>query len=413
MTWLDNCGLMHHPPWSIYSGDSHLCFLKRFWTSGDEKWISYSLEDPTNYPTAFLAISTLALAYYGKRNRQPAIVVDANRKYGQTLHALQRTLLINYKSCTFDILASITALQRYEAIVYTTSAGWIQHAGGIARAIELRGPDCFEHYPNKSLLDANGYYIIQESYHYRKSTFLALEQWRHLRTDSGDREAHFDRLQDLYARLAGLAKSVTCFLADQDSARSSEILGVVNVLLADLTAWATHWIVVFNLRPVERSITSKTKSIYLDAKGPVFRSSFDYPSPLAGVGANAYMAIKLTVLMWRHKLQHPSWRPGEYHEGMNEIPGIHQLAVEICRTLSVHFSDESGDGIHHVWFLLFCSLCAYKGLDRRSRESQWITATLTDVGNRWGVELASNLIHSYSIKWKAEGIVKAKERPHI
>ncbi|MCJ1306163.1 hypothetical protein MMC08_008981, partial [Hypocenomyce scalaris] len=368
----------------------HICYLRNFWTVEDEIWINFSLTDPISYPTACLAIGTLATAYYGKRNRQPEIVVCAIRNYGRALVALQRALLQSDNSCTFDILAASTALQRYEVIISTTSTGWIQHSGGVARAIELSGPECFTRNPNKAILDANSYRIIQEAYHHRRRTFLALEKWRNLRTNLDDQSVHFDRLQDLYARLPGLAEGVTSFLADQGSGRHRKILDEANRLLADLETWVNHWIAEFNFRPVER-FTSSTRSIYNDAKGPAFRSFLHYPSPLAGIGANIYRAIKLTTLEWRHKLQHPSWWAGEDHERMDEVPSIHQLAMDSCRTLNSHFSDGSGQEVCQVWYLLFCSLTAYKALYRRSREARWISAMLRNVGDRFGLELARNL----------------------
>ena len=387
--------------------DVHLCYLRQSWTLEDELWISHSLADPKSYPTACLAIRTLATAYYGKRYRQPDIVLDANHSYGRALITLQSALLKQDKSCIFDILAASTALQRYEVIVYTTRTGWILHAGGIARAIELSGPKCFERNPNKAILDANAYHIIQEAYHRRRRTFLALQEWRNLRTISGDQDIHFDRLQDFYARLAGLTERVTCFVADQDSWQHREILDEANLLLEDLDMWVNHWTAAFRFRLVERRNTSSTQSIYNDAKGPVFGSSHHYSSPLAGIGANIYRAIKLTVLEWRHKLLNPSWWPGEDHERMSEIPDVHQLAVDICRTLNVHFG-EGGQDLCRVWYLLFCSVVAYKSLYRRSREARWITATLTDVGDRWGLELARNLTGRYSVKWRVEGSSEAR-----
>lgn len=398
LTWPSEREVKHNPSLSKYNGDVQVCYLQRFWTIEDESWIENSLSDPVRYPTACFAVGTLAQAYYGKRNRQPSIVTHAKHNYGRALAALHRTLLKS-DTCIFDILAASTALQRYEAIVYTTSTGWIQHAGGIARAIELSGPECFKDFPNKAILDANGFAMIQEAYHRRSKTFLALERWRDLRSNSNAQDAHFDRLQDFYARLAGLAESATSLQSDQNPVWHCEVLDEADRLLADLERWATHWITAFHFAPLEKIITRSERSIYIDSDGPVFKYFLHYPTPLAGIGMNLYRAIKLTTLEWRHRLQHLSWSSGEDRRGMCEAPSTHQLAVNVCRTLHCHF-DDKGQGVHRIWYLLFCSLISYKALHCESREARWITTTLVDLGDRLGIEVARNLTSNHGIKWQ-------------
>ena len=87
--------------------------------------------------------------------------------------------------------------------------------------------------------------------------------------------------------------------------------------------------------------------------------------------------------------------------------------MDSCRTLNSHFSDGSGQEVCQVWYLLFCSLTAYKALYRRSREARWISAMLRNVGDRFGLELARNLTCRFPVKWKVEGPSEARWPPAI
>ena len=390
MKWSDLCQMTPNPSWLKTSNDVQLCFLLRFWSATDKIWINRSLSESRKYPTAQLAIDALAAAYYGKRFRQPRIVKQANINYGRALAALHCALLESDGSCSFNVLAACTALQRYETIIYTTSTGWIQHAGGIARAIEVAGPKCFRFDPNKAILDANRYNIILEAHHRRRRTFLADEDWRELRTHDNDQDAHFDALQDLYARLTELAESVTSYTADPVIWRYYEITQMANSLLVDLDLWITHWITAFDFRPVERYVTSTHAGVYNDAEGPVFQWYLHYPSQIAGVAANLYRTLKLCVLNWQYTIQHPSRAVGGSVEERNDNSVVRQLALDICLTLQSYYS-EDGQEVRWIWYLFFCSVKAHNCLPRQSREARWIATKLLDLGDKYGVELARNL----------------------
>lgn len=367
-----------------------------------------SLKDESHYPIASLALNALASAFYCKWNRQAGLATKAEKLYGQALRALQCKILERDRLSTFDTLASISALQRYENILCTTTSGWIHHAGGIARAIEASGPQCFKQYPHKAILDANVYYVIQESHHYRKRPFLTLEQWSCAPVLCTLEEDHFDQLRYLYARSAGFVASSTCFLADQTSERYFESLVEAESLLKDLEAWLRHWNAAFGFDPVERyAPTSTERGILDDEYYLTFSVSYEYPSLLAGLGVNIYRAIKITTLLYLYKMQRAFWAPGnlsllEPHRN----PDVHRLALDICRTLHIHFT---GGGLYYVWFLLFCSLCALRGLHLESMEAQWISATLTDISCTKGIALAGNLVPSYLAKWKAEDSANAAQ----
>ena len=396
--------------WSLYPSspedkvDLFTNYLQSFWTLEDKDWIRISLTDPIKYPTACLSIRALATAYYGKRNYCHELSITATRNYGKALVMLRQALLQDNGLGTFDILAASTALQRYEVMVCTTSTGWIQHAGGTARAMELCGPDRFKNYPNKAILDANGYLIIHEAYSQRRRTFLERKGWRSLRTGGSSQDLHFDKLQDLYARLAGLAEDVDIFMTEQRSKGQSEILHEADDLLEDLDSWLDYWRAEYHFEPTEEDFPSRRSSIYNFDQEPVFTSYLRYPSSIAGIGTNMYRALKIATLEWRHRVQNPSWWAGEDHERMKEVPKIEELAKDCCRSLGSHFRTANDPELQHrVRYLIFCSMIAYRALHRHSPEARWLVAVITDVGNRFGLELAKQLPRRRLIGWKLAG----------
>ena len=373
------CNLIINPSWSQESETLHLCYLQPNWAAEDASWIIHSLKKETTYPIANLAIQTLASAAYGQWNRQTSVIAKAESLYAKALQALRMALSDNKRRCTFDALASISALQRYETLVFATSTGWIHHAGGVAHAIEVSSPEWFNRFPYKTILDANVYHVIHESQHHRKRPFLALEQWRYFPT-LDDEEGHFDHLQSLYARSAGVAASFASFIDDQSSETYLESLLEADKLLKDLEIWITTWISCFNHHSVERlsSSSSDTPGVFDRGYYFIFGSYLHYSSRLAGLGANIYRTIKITTLVYREYLQHYFWTPGEPHPELHKVSNIRQLALDICCTLHFHFS---GSNLYYVWFLLFSSSCAYRGLLHRSREAQWISVTLVETSH--------------------------------
>ena len=392
--------------WSKYCTDVQICYLQDTWDLNDQAWISYCTSDQSRYPVAFLALRALAGVYFGRRICEPSIVIQGTNLYGRALTALQNALQEGDRLDTFDLLTASTALQRYEAIVCTTGTGWIEHSGGIAKAIELSGPDCFHEYPNKAILDANRYRIIQEAYHHRRRTFLADDEWRTVKSYDGSQEAHYAQLQDLYARLAGLSEDVISCLEEPQMAQDfiQEVSDEADGLLADLDCWMIYWTWEFGFTPHERFDTDITGSIYAGEAGPIFNSSLHYPTRQAAIGVNIYRILKLTVLEWRYILHKPTWCASDNREGMGDIPMAQELAIDTCRTLHSHFiNGRLGQGMHDVYSLLFCVRVAYKAFPCVSPEAKWIVAFLSKVADRTGVELARGLTAQMWSKRRSRG----------
>ena len=384
-----------------FGTDVWVCFLCKHWDHGDRAWVSQCVNQSASYPTANLAIDALATAFYGKRHNESSIVAQAASKYSKALIALRQLLEQQTGSCSFDVLAATTALYRYEVVLCTSEEGWIQQAGGISKLIEVNGPQTFEKYPNKTILDANRFRVVCQAYWYRKRTFLEHPRWTELRSPQVGPDYHFRQLQDLYARLARLSEDINDIItgyrngedlvqyASEESSR----------LLEDLKAWSDVWIGKYKYGPSERFDTH-SKRLYHDKSGPIFQSYLEHPNLRAAIGLNMCNAFRLTTLEWKHKLENPSWWAGDAHERAHEIPDGHKLATDMCRSLHLHLVEEGDGDLHEIFAFMYTIRSAYKMLPRHSREAQWITQGLAAIAHRSGLEVAQSLFDMYEPKWQ-------------
>ena len=108
---------------------SHL-LDKFFATSVDYKdfsvnrsWMVSCLSKPKEYPTAALALKSLATSFFGRKHSQESILHDGATSYGQALLAVRRTLQDPVRAWSFDALATTTALNQYEHLIFTSRQG--------------------------------------------------------------------------------------------------------------------------------------------------------------------------------------------------------------------------------------------------------------------------------------------------
>ena len=88
--------------------------------------------------TLRLAVQSFAAAYYGRIHRQDRICLRARHLYGRALESLAHDLSEQGKSSYTELLSSIISLTMYEMLTFQGASGWVQHAGGLARLLQVR-----------------------------------------------------------------------------------------------------------------------------------------------------------------------------------------------------------------------------------------------------------------------------------
>ena len=153
---------------------------------------------------------------------------------------------------------------------------------------------------------------------------------------------------------------------------------------------------------MERFEIGSTTS-YLDACRLVFESYLVYPNLAAAMGSNIYRAFKISASQCRHQLRYPHWSPEENHGRMGEIQFLGQLALDICRSVHHHFSDNSEQKINSISALLFSAAVASKALHQQSRKTLWLGQILSRSADTSGVELAQKPIDSVHLAAYSQG----------
>lgn len=386
---------LHKPQLSTfglaYPPGAALCYLMV--TAGhDHGWLHYCLSNPDHHPLTISAIDALAAAKFAKKTQNT--LSEATRLYVDTLINLRDAL--NSDGHRFDILATVTALNRYEIIMCSAELSWLEHAGGLSKAIQSIGPAAFTNYPYDMILNCNRYRLILDSYHRRRPCFLSLPEWSIPRTGT-DIELHLYELEALYCKLAQVAHQVTTILTTGDEALDECTSHLIESLLQDCDEWVVRWKKLKVFTVASKQIDDKDMAFYNDSYGLLFTTCLEYSDIEAATGVNTCMAFKITSLEWKQKFQHRDWWAGPENENMIDIPQMQEIALDICRSLHIHNSDKD---VPYLFRFIHAAFIAQKAFPKYFRESQWLRSVLRNVSDQTGTDVALDLVRRCRNKWR-------------
>ncbi|OQV04551.1 hypothetical protein CLAIMM_09411 [Cladophialophora immunda] len=117
-----------------------------------------------------------------KRNLDPTRATNESasvaRLYVRALRSLQAALIEVEESRTTETLCAAALLGTYELLDTGRSCGWMQHARGVAKLIEHRGPVSFNDAFDKAILLAHVGPLVTQALMNGTQCFLAEEHWR-------------------------------------------------------------------------------------------------------------------------------------------------------------------------------------------------------------------------------------------
>jgi hypothetical protein len=126
-------------------------------------------------------------------------------EYGNALRLLNRTIQdpsICYEPA--NVVATML-LSLYEMIIFTNRHGWIQHAGGIEKLIEMRGVDRHRTEPERHYFIVSRMLIITKALTLQRHTFLEQERWKTIPwADDPASKLSLHCIQDIFADIPGL-----------------------------------------------------------------------------------------------------------------------------------------------------------------------------------------------------------------
>jgi hypothetical protein len=143
-------------------------------------------------------VKALSKMYFGRMHKHPRVMIEGARNYCMALRSLKRDLQDPHRCSCLEVLSSSMVLSTYEVSAFlcnpflfrmagtdkmkffasSSPFGWVQHALGIGRIIELRGPTRHQSPLERIILESVRTEISLACLVSRKRCFLSRPDWK-------------------------------------------------------------------------------------------------------------------------------------------------------------------------------------------------------------------------------------------
>ncbi|KAI9712909.1 MAG: hypothetical protein M1812_006778 [Candelaria pacifica] len=114
----------------------------------------------------------------GVHSLGPNLIWDGALYYGKALRRLNDNLQDSSLFLSPANVAASFLLGIYELSAFENGSGWIRHAGGVGKLIEMRGAEFFRESPAREYFIVSRLPIISEALALRRRCFLDQEDWK-------------------------------------------------------------------------------------------------------------------------------------------------------------------------------------------------------------------------------------------
>ena len=357
--------------------------------------------------TARSSVHALALAFFGKAHHQQNIVDQGADCYGKALRKLRDDLNDEQAMWSSSVLLSSILLARYELVASTGSAGWIQHAGGVEKLFELRGPRRHQSIEDRHIFEAARPIIAIKAITDCKRTFLDRTEWLTLPwAQDPDQKSTMNLLIDIFCIIPGL-------LEDSKSLHSNtSFVWDLTTPTSPSTASATQ----FEQDPRLVDLRRRTQECYI--KLQKWKEDWDraYPNAVQSVDMSVFPPsdLKFPIEIFEYAITFPNFLRANEFQLYNTVifflsslmlsvpslssddritsPSVSDLlsqrwdaASDICRAVPYDLMFEM-HGCGGAYLLLFPLLTNLRLFGAESPEGRWIRQVLEGIRNKWGLE---------------------------
>ncbi|KAI9688060.1 MAG: hypothetical protein M1822_001565 [Bathelium mastoideum] len=351
-----------------------------------------------------LSVQSLAVAYYGRVHRQDRICTRARYIYSKALEELALELNHPGKPSHQRIMAAIVALTLYEMLTFHDANGWVQHAGGLGRLLQVLGPKSVQKGQGKLLFEFSRVLILWQSHTAREPCFLETEEWKTVPyVFDCETPSHYNNLFNLMTSLPRLTKECGALghlLGTKEYWSKLETLRQeVSGFIPKLYHWRWCWEAelgdcVYSIFP-SRNITQA----FDDEGCPVFDSLIWYADLDR---ANDIVHYNTALMLFKHLcgiLNLPDDQALPCPPGLtpkqpttsgilllpDQAPTTRDCALEICRSLNFHMLPaHAGPGALDV---LAPARFAWLNLAAGSKEARWVEKVCQEIADNVGYEL--------------------------
>ncbi|KIV96571.1 hypothetical protein PV10_00419 [Exophiala mesophila] len=338
-----------------------------------------------------LAISALSLVSLGRKHGDVELRREGRASYGRALRQLQDILSQNRLLFEEQTLASCMALYTFELLEVSgeDTTGWVSHAEGIARLIQLRGPESHVVGLSHRLFLGFRSTGITHALATRKSTYLAHQDWLTVPWKMQPK-SDFDKLLDIMAQIAILiekARGLKMTLA-------SEIPHVESMALVqqgwDFYSQLDEWyqgIIQKHNEPLYYEQPGSTQ--FVSAAGCVFPTSLHFANFEIARLHVSYWSILL--FLFDRVLTIPVSSLSNFDESFNFVTSVvniftHRQALELARLIARSMDyllseDKHILGPQKVFFPLRTAMHVFASTDK-DQELAWCQNIFEELDRR-------------------------------
>ncbi|KUJ11340.1 uncharacterized protein LY89DRAFT_786952 [Mollisia scopiformis] len=363
-------------------------------------WLRLHAED-TSSASAQLSTRALSTVFFGRTHYQHNITARGYNLYGQALISLNQDLQDSKKGQSLSVVKTAMALELYEFIASNTS-GWIKHAGGVGRLLELRGPQLHQSPQGREIFEASRAIIALGYLVKRKRCFLESTEWKTIPWAlEPEAKTSVMFLHDIACDLPGVMEDVDQLQSPQMSPEEfikhhAFVSGRITSCLKELYGWRASWQRQNPHACWEVLSTDSTTGSIL------FPLVFNYKSLIEANALTFYNALLLLLLKVASQVIGPQFDPstcaahlprGLRYEPLippGLAPNAQAIAYEICKSVEYLLGAERRRA--GAFFLLFPLRVAWQAFNPVDMEAVWLQGIMRIIADSTGFEVSRGLM---------------------
>lgn len=293
-------------------------------------------------------------------------------------------------------------------MAFSSWSGWLKHAGGVGRLIELRGPERHQNPDERAYLEGNRVTIALGSLLQRKRCFLERHEWKTVPWAlDPDSKLHTLYLHDILCDIPGLTEDGEALkraglLPEQRKIRHELLSNNIVLHLQQLYDWRIKW---DQLNPDACYETwsqedySQSPEIEVHSE-PLFPTVFHFTSLEQANEINSYNAVLLLLLRLGSQVIGSSFDTSYFSSNApptctnsplyppGTAPSATAVATEICRSVEYHLNCDNSAG---PFYMVFPLRVAWSNFEDGTREKKWCESVTGLIADCSGWEVGRGL----------------------
>ncbi|KAF2107059.1 hypothetical protein BDV96DRAFT_654149 [Lophiotrema nucula] len=338
--------------------------------------------EPDNSLTdaSFLALAT---TYFGAEHKDNSVVQRGLRRYSHAIEQINSALGDPIRCLSLDLLGAIVTMSLHEYLMSQRDLGWVHHARGFEKLMQVRGPEAFVTLPALMLMERTRVSIIFAALVTRQQTIIARPEWKTIPWALfPDRKTPMQRLLDIFADCPALLFTQTGLKKGSSGERNHDkyqnLLQATENLLEGLDHFQDGWKSTHQ-ESIWEVASPETTPFTLDEEEnlvPFWTSVLHYKSL---DDANVVMlgsAIRIFLLL----IYLDSTPSREWGITESVSAQLIQAGTTICRTVDYQLQETRKGASNHL--LIWPLKMAYDALGRENPLlGEWLGNHLDNIAN--------------------------------